>query len=228
MVAGGVLFDVNTADVYALTVAMATTDAALEHPSPADAVVTKYPGLAAVSAWYFEVHGYVATAVCTWGLMANLANIVILTRKSMLSPTNFILTWLALADLLTMLSYIPFALHFYVMRDRRIGFPSTVHVGWIRLLAFHVNFAIVCHTVAIWLTITLAVCRYLCIRYPTRGTAMCSLANVKMAVAAVYMTSVVACVPNYLVRRRVQIAVSFQICASCNPSSFGLLGRREG
>jgi len=37
-----------------------------------------------------------------WGIAANLANIVVLTRRKMVSPTNAILTWLAVADLLTM------------------------------------------------------------------------------------------------------------------------------
>lgn len=190
-------------DDYDFTVAVTKTTAsgaADLNPSPRGADVVKYPGLQAFSEGYFEIHGFVATAICTWGVVANMANIVVLTRKSMASSTNFILTWLAAADLLTMSSYIPFALHFYVMRDRRLGFPSTMTYAWIQFLAFNVNFSVVCHTVAIWLTITLAVCRYLCIRYPTHGAAMCSITNVKIAVAAVYLFSIVACVPNYLVR----------------------------
>jgi len=43
-----------------------------------------------------------------WGIAANLANIVVLTRRKMVSPTNAILTWLAVADLLTMTIYLPF------------------------------------------------------------------------------------------------------------------------
>jgi len=165
-------------------------------------VMVKYPGLSAFGNWYSGIHGYVAISICTWGVIANLANIIVLTRRSMVSSTNFILTWLAVADLLTMSSYILFALQFYVMRDTRLSFPSTESLFWIRFLVFYANFSVICHTVAIWLTITLAVCRYLCIRYPTRGTTMCSLVNVKIAIAAVYLTSIIACVPNYLVRSR--------------------------
>lgn len=161
--------------------------------------VANYPGIAAFSGWYAGVHGYVSVMICTWGVAANLANIIVLTRRTMLSSTNFILTWLAVADLLTMLSYIPFAVHFYVMRDIRLGFPSTRSLAWIRFLVFYANFSVLCHTVAIWLTIMLAVCRYLCIRYPTRGTSMCRLDNVKIGVASVYASAVMACVPNYMV-----------------------------
>lgn len=89
-------------------------------PDRDDVIHNDYHDLQTFQQWYAHVHGYVATVVCTWGVMANMANIVVLTRRSMLSPTNFILTGLAVADLLTMSTYIPFALHFYVMKDPRI------------------------------------------------------------------------------------------------------------
>ena len=96
--------------------------------------VPKYPGLQEFSRRFADIHGYIAAVVCTWGIVANLANIVVLTRRKMISPTNMILTWLAVADLLTMTIYLPFCLHFYVLRDRRLPFPSTVSASWIRLL----------------------------------------------------------------------------------------------
>ena len=35
--------------------------------------------------------------------------------------------------------------------------------------------------------------------YPTRGTALCSLQRAKLAILAVYVTSAVVCIPNYMV-----------------------------
>ena len=66
---------------------------------------------------YGQYHGYVSTAVSIFGLIANSANIVVLTRKNMINPTNTILLWLAVADLLTMVSYLPFAIYFFILRD---------------------------------------------------------------------------------------------------------------
>jgi len=42
--------------------------------------------------WYRNYHGYVAIAVCILGIVANSANIVVLTRPSMRSPINYILS----------------------------------------------------------------------------------------------------------------------------------------
>ena len=67
------------------------------------------------SLWYRQYHGYLATVVCILGIIANLLNIVVLTRKNMISATNCILTGLAVSDGLTMVAYLPFALRFYVL-----------------------------------------------------------------------------------------------------------------
>lgn len=55
---------------------------------------------------YRNYHGYVALMVCLFGTLANMLNIVVLTRKNMVTaPINKILTGLATADMLVMLEY---------------------------------------------------------------------------------------------------------------------------
>lgn len=159
----------------------------------------KYPGLQAFSAYYAGLHGYIAAVVCIWGTAANMANIVVLTRPKMLSSTNLILTWLAVADLLTMISCLPVNIHFYIMKDPKLPFPSTRTLDWIRYLIFNINFTVACHTVAIWLTITLAIFRYLYICYPTSGASLCSMQKARSAIIAVYASTAIVCIPNYLV-----------------------------
>ena len=158
----------------------------------------RYPGLQNFSEAYAEYHGYIAAVVCVWGIAANLANIVVLTRKHMISSTNTILMWLAVADLLTMISYFPVSIHFYIMKDAKLTFPASRSVHWIRFMLFHINFTVVAHTVAIWLTIMLAMWRYLFICYPTRGSVLCSMKNAQIVIALVYVLSAVICIPNFM------------------------------
>ena len=158
----------------------------------------RYPGLASFSAAYVEYHGYIAAVVCVWGIAANLANIVVLTRRHMISSTNTILLWLAVADLLTMVSYFPVSIHFYIMKDPKLPFPTSRSEHWIRFMLFHINFTVLAHTVAIWLTIMLAMWRYLFICYPSRGSQLCSMKNAKIVIALVYIFSAVICIPNFL------------------------------
>jgi len=77
-----------------------------------------------------------------------------------------------------------------------------------RFLMFNINFVVLCHTIAIWLTIALAIFRYICICYPTGGAAFCSLQRAKIAVFAIYATSAVVCIPNYMVTTFINAVVT--------------------
>lgn len=147
---------------------------------------------------YAKYHGHLSAIVCVFGLLANLANIVVLTRKNMHSSINMILTWLAVADLCTMLSYFPVAVHFYILKDPNLDVLKTRNYNWIEFLMFHSSFTIVCHTIAIWLTIVLAIFRYIYMSYPTRGPQLCNPQRAKIAIFLVYLGTVITCIPNYL------------------------------
>lgn len=154
---------------------------------------------------YAEIHGYISVAVCLFGIMANIANIVVLTRRHMVTSTNYILTWLAIADLLTMLSYFPFAIHFYILKDPTLDTWQTRGLGWICFLLFHASFSVVCHTLATWLTIALAIFRFLYIWFPTRGCTFCSLKNAKITIAIVMSLTVIICIPNFIINNMKEI-----------------------
>jgi len=100
---------------------------------------------------YQSLHGYLSVGVCLFGIVSNVMNVVVLTRKNMITATNYILTALAIADMLTMLSYIPYAVYFYCVATLDERYPQPR--GWIVHLLFNTNFNITCHTAAIWLTV---------------------------------------------------------------------------
>lgn len=111
---------------------------------------------------YKNYHGYVALMVCLFGTLANMLNIVVLTRKDMVAtPINRILTGLATADMLVMLEYIPFAIYMYIVLPKRQIFPY----GWAVFVLFHMHFTQLLHTISIAITLTLAVWRYIAIRW---------------------------------------------------------------
>lgn len=110
---------------------------------------------------YRVYHGYVALIVCIFGVVANILNIVVLTRKDMaVAPINRILTNLATVDMLVMIEYIPFALYEYFVLPERQKFPY----GWAVFVLFHMHFAQLLHTISIALTLLLAIWRYIAIR----------------------------------------------------------------
>ncbi|XP_042222561.1 G-protein coupled receptor dmsr-1-like [Homarus americanus] len=145
---------------------------------------------------YQAVHGCMSLAVCVFGSVANVINMVVLTRRSMVSPTNAILTGLAVTDLLVMVEYIPYTMHQYVWQGRPL--TSQYSWGWAVFVLFHAHFAQVFHTISIWLTVTLAVWRYIAIAFPQNNTTWCSMRRTHTVSIAAFFCSVICNIPNYL------------------------------
>jgi hypothetical protein len=97
---------------------------------------------------YKKLHGYIALIVCVFGAIANILIMVVLTRKEMRTPVNHMLLALAIADLLIMIEYIPFALHMYIIDNE----PETKYSwAWACFVFFHVHFTQILHTISIQL-----------------------------------------------------------------------------
>ena len=92
---------------------------------------------------YKQWHGQTSVLVCVFGSIANLLNLVVLTRKGMISPTNAILTGLALADLFNMVEYIPYAFFMYIWKMEKT-------YGWAFFVLAHANFSQVRQADVIW------------------------------------------------------------------------------
>ncbi|CAK9813741.1 G-protein coupled receptor dmsr-1 [Anthophora quadrimaculata] len=142
---------------------------------------------------YKNYHGYVALVVCLFGTLANILNIIVLTKKNMVTtPINRILTCLAMADVLVMLEYIPFAIYMYIVLPKRQIFPY----GWAVFVLCHMHFTQLLHTISIAITLTLAVWRYIAIRFPQHNT-WCTAARCKTALWSSVLAPCVACAPSY-------------------------------
>jgi thyrotropin-releasing hormone receptor len=153
------------------------------------------------NAWYQKVHGYLSLAVCTFGIISNAMNIAVLTRRSMISPTNYLLTALASADIAVMIFYVPYAAYFYCVAKPDPDYGHSRQ--WIAYLLFNTNFNITAHTTTMWLTVSLAVFRYIAVCHPLIATRWCNLRRARMTVAAVVLATVVFCIPNYMMLQAV-------------------------
>ncbi|KAJ8725698.1 hypothetical protein PYW08_003881 [Mythimna loreyi] len=143
---------------------------------------------------YVRVHGYIALLICLLGCAANSVNIAVLSRKEMTSSTNSILTGLAVADLLVMIDYIPLALHIYTDICAELNRNS---YAWAVYVYFHSIFSQTFHTISIWLTITLAVWRFIAIKFPQKNRTLCNKKNTNIAIGVAYAVCPILCLPIY-------------------------------
>lgn len=144
---------------------------------------------------YASFHGYLSLTVCIFGLTSNVLNIVVLTRKNMMSPTNTILTGLAVADMMVMFSYLPFAIHDYIGKGLE---EDERYYGWAAFALFHAHFTVVNHTISTWLTVTVAIWRFMAVCCPAATIRWRGLPHARTAVISTYISCTVFCIPLYM------------------------------
>ncbi|XP_060078309.1 G-protein coupled receptor dmsr-1-like [Ylistrum balloti] len=160
------------------------------------------------SAHYMYYHGYISLVVCLFGIPSNVINITVLTRRHMRTPINFILTWMAVSDMLTMISYVPFAAHYYCSFSPYTVSPQKNSLPWMRFLLFHINFTATTHTVSIWLGVALAIFRFVHLQSPAKGslTHMRRKIRARIVVFVIYIGSVLLLIPNFISNKLVPLS----------------------
>ncbi|CAG4910723.1 unnamed protein product [Colias eurytheme] len=152
------------------------------------------PGATNFNKAYRRLHGYLAIVICIVGSATNSINITVLSRREMASPTNSILTGLAVADLLVMLEYIPYVLHMNIKIGPQVNKNT---YAWAVFVYFHSIFSQTFHTISIWLAVTLAVWRYVAIAFPQKNRTWCSKRNTAIAIVSAYVMCPFLCLPIY-------------------------------
>nr|WGD18959.1 neuropeptide receptor A13 [Helicoverpa armigera] len=165
------------------------------------------PGATNFNKAYSRLHGYIALVICIVGSATNSINIAVLSRREMTSSTNSILTGLAVADLLVMLEYIPYALHMNIKIGPQVNKNT---YAWAVFVYFHSIFSQTFHTISIWLAVTLAVWRYVAIAFPQRNSTWCSKKNTTLAIVSAYVICPFLCLPIYFAMNIVPSEVTAQ------------------
>lgn len=150
------------------------------------------------SQWYKQIHGYFCIVCCILGILTNILNIVILSRKNMVTSTNCILTAIAVSDNLTMLAYIPFTLQFYCLYGTEPN-PLRNNLVAVNFLQCFAYFSVMVHTISIWLTLTLAIFRCIILKYPEKRTVLCTVQRAKLAIVIVTGVAICVSVPNFFI-----------------------------
>ncbi|XP_057669984.1 G-protein coupled receptor dmsr-1-like isoform X2 [Diorhabda carinulata] len=147
------------------------------------------------TAYAEKYHVYTSILVCIFGSVANILNIIVLTRKEMSNaPINRILSALAVADMLLMIEYIPFAYYYHDERGRK----DFCYYGAVFTL-FHINYSQLLHTISVCLTLSLAIWRFLAIGYPKQNHQLCSNSRCTLAICICYILPVFLCIPAYYI-----------------------------
>jgi len=115
--------------------------------------------------------------------------VVVLLRKHMRSPTNSILAGMALSDMLTGIFPLPIFVYFFGMD----GYKDYVPYDWCYTFQYFSNLIpTIFHTASIWLTMALAIQRYIYICHSSQARTWCTIRNVIWGTVAIYVIAIIS------------------------------------
>uniref|UniRef100_A0AC35U5U5 G_PROTEIN_RECEP_F1_2 domain-containing protein n=1 Tax=Rhabditophanes sp. KR3021 TaxID=114890 RepID=A0AC35U5U5_9BILA len=146
------------------------------------------------------IYGYAIPAVNFIGFIANTLVVITLKNKNLRTPTNYILRWMAMSELLTGISTMPWLIYYYTLN----GYEDEENLGlspfWCK---FHSYFNYILptlfHTTAIWLTVYLAISRYMYVCMPSSVQQYCSIKITKRIVWLIFIFGFLSLTPSFFI-----------------------------
>jgi len=151
---------------------------------------------------YIRVHGWLSCFICMIGLAFNCLNIIILGRtqiEPMVKKTNFILMTMASSDSILMASYFIFSMYTYIFKtktERERGDQSGDEF-WSILSICHMILSLTFHSISIWLTVYLALFRYVFISKSNQSNKTFLVEKCHINVLVIVIGCLLICLPVY-------------------------------
>ncbi|CAJ0560357.1 unnamed protein product, partial [Mesorhabditis spiculigera] len=178
--------------------------------------------------WALPLYGYLMPLVVALTVATNSFIVVVLSHKYLRTPTNFVLLAMAVSELLTGVCCIPWFLYYYTFggyhTDAESGLPSI----WCQLIPFMASFfPSIFHATAIYLTVYLAIQRYVYICIPTLVRRFCTIKYSKKVLIFIWIFSTLIYAPealaNYHQSKVVKNIFTGQISRQCYRTQSGFL-----
>lgn len=143
------------------------------------------------SALVAPIYGVVTPALVLTTVLTNCLVCLVLVKRPMRSPSNVLLTAIAVSDTLTGTCPLPCFVYFYTLRH---SVDDYVPHGWCFLLHCLTDYLpTIFHTTSVWLTVSLAAHRYVCLRCrPETVQRWCRMCPTVTTVVTVYVLALVS------------------------------------
>ncbi|ULT84441.1 hypothetical protein L5515_019093 [Caenorhabditis briggsae] len=149
--------------------------------------------------WAVPMYGYMMPFIVTLTIATNSFIVVVLSHKYLRTPTNYVLLAMAVTELLTGLSCLPWFTYYYTLsgykQDMQTGLPSF----WCDMIPYMAAFLpSIFHTMAIWLTVYLAIQRYIYICVPSLVRKFCTIHRSKQVIFFIISVATVMYTPDLM------------------------------
>ncbi|XP_022700716.1 sex peptide receptor-like [Varroa jacobsoni] len=129
------------------------------------------------------LYGYAMPPLMILTIVANTFVAVVLSQRHMITPTNIVLLAMAVCDMLALTFPAPWFFYLYTMGNYHLALgPSSLCIAYQTMCEVLPN---AFRTTSIWLTVLLAVQRYIYICHPTTARTLCTVPNVSKTIALI-------------------------------------------
>lgn len=154
---------------------------------------------------YQPYHGCICIIICTLGILTNIINILVLTKRQMRTSVNILLTAIAVCDMGTMLSYLIYIAHF-VFIDNFCD-PNTYSYGWMFWLLCHIMVTIALHASSLWLAVAMAFVRKMTLREARLASPWLRRDNAWKICIFIYSAVFALCIPSIFSQNIIDITL---------------------
>ncbi|XP_065209909.1 sex peptide receptor-like [Planococcus citri] len=148
-----------------------------------------------ISYYYDNITGYVDVSLCFIGVILNVLNMLVFSRKNMASPANVIFTHLAIADLLILSASIPPSWLQFVHYEKHNYKNATYAKAVIHVCCMDLRTTLT--FTSVYLTLMLAIWRYIAVAHPLKERDWCNMKTTRNSVIAGYIVGVLLSIPRY-------------------------------
>lgn len=181
----------------------------MPHPHPS-CNLTDWPLYLAgdVNQFTIPIYGYITPALVILTLLTNLLVCLVLFKKNMRTPTNTLLGAMAISDMLTGVWPIPCFVFFFTAGNYHEWVPYAWCYAYNCLTEYMPT---IFHTASIWLTVALAVQRYIFVCHSLKAKQWCTMQNAVKVVVVCYIVAFISQLCRFVENEHVPVLIQSRL-----------------
>lgn len=144
--------------------------------------------------YYVILQGVCAPLIIIISTVLNSLIAVVLLQKQLRSPTNILLLAIALYD--TMTGLFPFPAYIYMYTFKKCDDYPPFNFGWFHRINYEI-LPFIFHTCSIWVTVVLAIQRYIYVCHSEKAKRWCTVPMALKAIACVNVLALIVAIPMF-------------------------------
>ncbi|XP_065218154.1 sex peptide receptor-like [Planococcus citri] len=148
--------------------------------------------------YYFKnIQGTIDILICIIGVIFNMFNVLVFTRRNMISPVNLIFTHLAFANLSELLAFITTTWAYLGYHIEQGTYETLTYTRAI-ISMLSSELTNIFYRISVWIIMMLAIWKYIAVFYPSKESQWCDMKTTRNTVIAGYIICILLFIPEYL------------------------------